>query len=73
MPDSWRVLACPLADVLVIEDSLSGVTAAVAASMPVIGMLAGSHVGADHGARLLAAGASAIAEDYEAVSAWMAH
>jgi HAD superfamily hydrolase (TIGR01509 family) len=66
-----RMLGCAPADALVIEDSSSGVTAAVAAGMPVIGLLAGSHVGADHGAKLLAAGASAIAEDYETVSAWM--
>ena len=42
---------------LVVEDSLSGVTAAVAAGMAVTGFTGGSHCGSGHGERLRAAGA----------------
>lgn len=42
---------------LVIEDSLNGVLAARAASMPVIGFTGGTHCRPDHGLRLRAAGA----------------
>jgi len=42
---------------VVIEDSVAGVKAAVAAGMRVIGFTGGSHCGADHADRLSAAGA----------------
>jgi HAD superfamily hydrolase (TIGR01509 family) len=45
---------------LVIEDSVIGVTAAVAAGMRVIGFTGASHCRPGHAERLLAAGASAI-------------
>jgi HAD superfamily hydrolase (TIGR01509 family) len=41
---------------LVIEDSVAGVTAAVAAGMPVVGFCGGSHCPAGHAERLRAAG-----------------
>ncbi len=44
---------------LVIEDSVPGVTGAVAAGMTVLGFHGGSHCGPGHGDRLLAAGAAA--------------
>ncbi len=48
------------ADCLVIEDSVAGVGAARRAGMTVAGFLGGSHVGAGHGERLRAAGASQL-------------
>ena len=57
--------------VLVIEDSEAGVQAGVAAGMTVIGLLAGGHVRAGHGERLLAQGARHVAADYAAVAAFI--
>lgn len=57
---------------LVIEDSVPGVQAGVAAGMTVIGLLAGGHIRDGHGARLAAAGAHAVVTDYDAVRAFMA-
>nr|WP_172448581.1 HAD-IA family hydrolase [Caulobacter mirabilis] len=57
---------------VVIEDSVSGVRAAVEARMAVIGLLAGSHVDEGHAARLEAAGATAIARRFEDVADWIA-
>lgn len=48
---------------LVIEDSLTGVRAARAAGMRVLGFLGGSHVGAGHAARLTEAGAMDVFSD----------
>ena len=48
---------------LVIEDSLAGIAAAVAAGMPVLGFHGGSHCRPGHGDRLRAAGAVAIFDD----------
>ena len=48
---------------LVIEDSLPGIAAAVAAGMPVLGFHGGSHCRPGHGDRLRAAGAIAIFDD----------
>lgn len=48
---------------LVIEDSLAGIAAAVAAGMPVLGFHGGSHCRLGHGDRLRAAGAVAIFDD----------
>ncbi len=47
---------------LVIEDSISGATAAVAAGMTVIGFLGASHIVPGHGAAMLAAGAVDLVE-----------
>jgi HAD superfamily hydrolase (TIGR01509 family) len=51
-------------DALVIEDSIGGVAAAVAAGMTVIGLLAASHIRGGHAARLQAAGAHYIATTF---------
>jgi HAD superfamily hydrolase (TIGR01509 family) len=51
-------------DALVIEDSIGGVQAAVAAGMTVIGLLAASHIRDGHAARLRAAGARHIATTF---------
>ena len=48
---------------LVIEDSLPGIAAAVAAGMTVLGFHGGSHCRPGHGDRLRAAGAIAIFDD----------
>lgn len=51
-------------DALVIEDSIGGVQAAIAAGMTVIGLLAASHIRDGHAARLRAAGARYIATTF---------
>jgi HAD superfamily hydrolase (TIGR01509 family) len=48
---------------LVIEDSLAGIAAAVAAGMPALGFHGGSHCRPGHGDRLRDAGAAAIFDD----------
>ncbi len=47
---------------LVVEDSVAGVSAGVAAGMKVIGFTAGAHCSSHHAQRLLAAGAAGIAK-----------
>lgn len=51
---------------LVLEDSVNGVRAGVAAGMTVWGFLGGGHVFDGHAGRLEAAGASATVEDFNA-------
>ena len=51
------------ADCIVIEDSIPGVQAAVAAGMRVIGFSGGSHCRPGHAERLRAAGASGVCND----------
>lgn len=51
-----RMAAAP-ADCVVIEDSVAGVQAGVAAGMPVLGFTGGGHTRPGHGERLRAAGA----------------
>ena len=51
------------ADCLVIEDSVAGVVAGVAAGMRVIGFTGGSHTDPGHAERLRAAGAQAVVAD----------
>ncbi|WP_073977139.1 HAD family hydrolase [Erythrobacter donghaensis] len=53
---------------LVIEDSPSGVQAAKAAGMEVVGLLAGAHIRPGHDARLRAAGADHLAASWGAVA-----
>jgi HAD superfamily hydrolase (TIGR01509 family) len=47
-------------DCAVVEDSIPGVEAAVAAQMPVVGFCGGSHCPGDHAERLIAAGCSRV-------------
>jgi len=53
------------AECLVIEDSVGGVRAGVAAGMTVIGLLAASHIRDGHGARLSAAGGHHMAATFD--------
>ena len=46
----------------VVEDSLAGVEAGVAAGMRVVGFTGGSHCDATHGERLVRAGASEVVQ-----------
>ncbi|ATU95264.1 HAD family hydrolase [Phyllobacterium zundukense] len=50
---------------VVVEDSIAGVRAGVAAEMTVIGFTAGGHCLEDHGQRLLSAGAAVVATSAE--------
>lgn len=57
------------ADAIVIEDSESGIRAAVAAGMTAIGLLAASHIAPGHEARLRSAGAHHVVRDYREAEA----
>ena len=65
-----QMQALPAACV-VIEDSVPGVQAAVAAGMRVIGFTGGSHCRPGHAERLRAAGASAVCDDMRNLGALM--
>jgi HAD superfamily hydrolase (TIGR01509 family) len=56
----------------VIEDSVAGVRAAVAAQMPVVGYTGSAPDPEAHGRRLLEAGAQAVAADMTQAGAWFA-
>lgn len=68
-PDLFLHVAAALevapSDCLVIEDSVNGVTAGRAAGMLVWGFTGGGHMDAAAGARLVAAGAQRIVEDWD--------
>jgi len=64
-----RQFAVEPAECLVIEDSVGGVQAGVAAGMTVIGLLAASHIGDGHGDRLRKAGAHHVAATFDEVAA----
>jgi len=53
-------LGAPAKDCTVVEDSIPGVEAAVAAGMPVVGFCGGSHCPDSHTDRLIAAGCSRV-------------
>jgi HAD superfamily hydrolase (TIGR01509 family) len=56
---AWQ-LGAPPEGCIVIEDSATGVEAAIAAGMPVIGFCGGSHCPGDHADRLIAAGCARV-------------
>lgn len=61
-------MGVPPAACMVIEDSVFGVRAGVAAGMPVIGFTGGGHCGEGHAKQLSAEGAFIVCEDMEAVA-----
>lgn len=67
-----QVMGVAPADCVVIEDSVAGVTAGVAAGMRVIGLAAGSHIRDGHAETLRATGAHAVAASYDEVAALLA-
>jgi HAD superfamily hydrolase (TIGR01509 family) len=64
---SARELGIDAAEVIVLEDTATGVAAAKAAGMTVIGLCAGLHCGPGYGDRLLLAGASPVVASYAEV------
>jgi HAD superfamily hydrolase (TIGR01509 family) len=56
------------AECLVIEDSVGGVQAGVAAGMTVVGLLAASHIREGHGERLREAGVNHVARSFNEVA-----
>jgi HAD superfamily hydrolase (TIGR01509 family) len=63
-----RQLGVDIARTVILEDSPVGATGAVASGGYVIGLSAGSHCNAEHGARLRAIGVDALAESFEDVA-----
>jgi HAD superfamily hydrolase (TIGR01509 family) len=67
-----RALGVPIERCAIIEDSPVGVTGAAKTGAYVIGLTAGSHCPPDHGERLLALGADAVARDFDEVARLLA-
>ena len=64
-----HALGIDIARTLIIEDSVVGVTGAVASGGRVVGLAAGQHCGPDHAAHLTAAGAPLVVHTFEAIRA----
>lgn len=62
-------LGVDIAHVLIIEDSVVGVTGAVASGAQVVGLAVGQHCGPDHEALLRGAGAPLVAHNFAAIAA----
>ncbi len=56
---------------LIIEDSVVGVTGAVASGAHVVGLTVGQHCGSDHAAILRRAGAPVVVNEFEAINAML--
>jgi HAD superfamily hydrolase (TIGR01509 family) len=67
-----RQMAKPPSQCVVVEDSISGITAARAARMTAIGFTGGSHCRADDAERLRNAGATTVIDDMRALPGLMA-
>ena len=69
----WAIssLGIPREEILVIEDSRTGVQAAHQAGLRVLGFLGGSHTLNGHGERLLAAGATELVQNHTELSVWL--
>ena len=65
-------LGVPIERCAIIEDSPVGATGAVASGGYVVGLCAGTHCAADHGARLTAIGVDALAADFGEVARLLA-
>jgi HAD superfamily hydrolase (TIGR01509 family) len=65
-------LGVPIEHILIIEDSPVGVRGALASGATVLGLVAGSHCGPDHEARLRELGVTHIARSFEEVAAFLA-
>jgi HAD superfamily hydrolase (TIGR01509 family) len=63
-----QVLGVPIAECVILEDSVVGATAAVASGATVIGLCAGTHCAPDHADRLRAVGVTHIAHDFDDVA-----
>lgn len=57
-------------EVIVVEDSVAGVTASVAAGLKTLAFLGGSHVREGHAERLLACGANEIIPDHKSLKSY---
>ena len=67
-----RALDVPIERCAILEDSPVGATGAVASGGYVIGLCAGSHCPADHGAKLRGLGVQAVAASFDKVAALIA-
>jgi HAD superfamily hydrolase (TIGR01509 family) len=74
-PDLFLLAASRLGTVppacIVVEDSVVGVVAAVAAGMPVVGFCGGSHCALDHAEQLTAAGCSRVFSQMTDLAAYL--
>lgn len=64
-------LRVPIGGLLIIEDSPVGVQGALASGATVLGLVAGSHCGPDHEARLRELGVTHVARNFEEVAAFL--